>query len=282
MMRKFRSLLIDNARLRIPGIEVLTLAAHGHMPELASVSQHRHAWSQAILYLSGDGRQTFSNHRARVEAGTLVMMPPGVSHSFERLGRRAPLCLLIDFRFRGARQRHASVTSLSRSELSQVRQNLVQLVRLNKNTSEGPRCESAVVILQTLMMLLRAAGWLDRAPAPPDHPRDRALLGLVGKLQPSAPLVETVTQSGYQRDHLNRLIKRHTGLTLGQHRAQRRLAEAKRLLAEGVQVGEVAAAVGLPDQSYFARWFRRQTGVTPSALQRRASPTPRSPASAAN
>jgi len=274
MTRRFRSLLINNARLRIPGLEVLALAAHGHLPELASVSQHRHPWSQAILYLSGGGRQTFSHHRARVEAGTLVMVPPGASHSFERLGRRAPLCLLIDFRFRGARKRHASVTGLSRSELSQVRQNLAHLVKLHKNAAEGPRCESAVVILQTLMMLLRAAGWLDRSPALPDHPRDRALLGLVGQLQPAAPLVETIAQSGYQRDHLNRLVKRHTGLTLGQHRAQRRLTLAKKLLSEGLQVGGVAAAVGLPDQSYFARWFRRQTGVTPSALQRRASSRP--------
>ncbi|MBW8782644.1 MAG: helix-turn-helix domain-containing protein [Verrucomicrobia bacterium] len=268
-MRQFRSLLINNAQLRIPGLEVLTIAAHGHMPELASVSLHRHPWSQAILYLSGGGRQTFSNHRARVEAGTLVMVPPAVSHSFERRGRRAPLCLLIDFRFRGARKRHATVSSLSRSELSQIRQNLVQLVRLHKGAHEGPRCESAVLILQTLMLMLRSAGWLERAPALTAHPQDRAIIGLLGKLQPSAPLTEAVSQSGYQRDHLNRLVKRHTGLTLGQHRAQRRLALARKLLSEGMQVGNVAAAVGLPDQSYFARWFRRQTGVSPSAAHRR-------------
>jgi AraC family L-rhamnose operon transcriptional activator RhaR len=268
-MRQFRSLLINNAQLRIPGLEVLTIAAHGHMPELASVSLHRHPWSQAILYLSGGGRQTFSNHRARVEAGTLVMVPPAVSHSFERQGRRAPLCLLIDFRFRGARKRHATVSSLSRSELSHIRQNLVHLVRLHKGAHEGPRCESAVLILQTLMMLLRSAGWLERSPAPTDRPQDRAIVGLLGKLQPSAPLAEAVSQSGYQRDHLNRLVKRHTGLTLGQHRAQRRLALARKLLSEGMQVGNVAAAVGLPDQSYFARWFRRQTGVSPSAAHHR-------------
>lgn len=275
MNRRFRSLLITNARLRIPGLEVLALAAHGHMPELASVSQHRHPWSQVLLYLSGEGRQTFSHHRARIKAGSLVLLPPGTAHSFERLGRRAPLCLLIDFRFRGARKLNASVNSLSRSELAQVRQNLAQLVRLHREDAhESPRCESAVLILQVLLLLLRGAGWLDRSPAPPDHPRDRALLGLVGKLQPSAPLAEAVAQSGYQRDHLNRLVKRHTGLTLGQHRAQRRLALAKKLLAEGVRVGEVAAAAGLPDQSYFARWFRRQTGVTPSASQRRAAAPP--------
>jgi AraC family L-rhamnose operon transcriptional activator RhaR len=78
-----------------------------------------------------------------------------------------------------------------------------------------------------------------------------------------------VQRSGYQRDHLNRLVKRETGLTLGQLRMQRRLARAKELLAQGIRVADVAEAVGVLDQNYFARWFRRQTGQPPSRWSRR-------------
>jgi AraC family transcriptional activator of pobA len=91
---------------------------------------------------------------------------------------------------------------------------------------------------------------------------------LLAKLDPAMPLREVIRRSGYQRDHLNSLIKRESGITLGQYRSQRRLALAKRLLTEQVRVSAVAAAVGLPDQSYFARWFRKQTGQQPSTWGR--------------
>jgi hypothetical protein len=52
---------------------------HRHLPELASVTQHIHASSQALLYLSGDGWQRISRNTARVEPGTLVMIPPASS-----------------------------------------------------------------------------------------------------------------------------------------------------------------------------------------------------------
>jgi AraC family L-rhamnose operon transcriptional activator RhaR len=36
-----------------------------------------------------------------------------------------------------------------------------------------------------------------------------------------------------------------------------------------MQVASAAEAVGMLDQSYFARWFRRQTGQPPSRWSRR-------------
>jgi AraC family L-rhamnose operon transcriptional activator RhaR len=88
-------------------------------------------------------------------------------------------------------------------------------------------------------------------------------------MDPTASSLNVVKQSGYHRDHLNRLVKKETGLTLGQFRMQLRLEKAKDLLSSGVQVGNVATMVGFLDQSYFARWFRRQTGQPPSRWSRR-------------
>jgi AraC family L-rhamnose operon transcriptional activator RhaR len=201
---------------------------------------------------------------ARVELGTLVVLPPGTAHGFERTTGRALLCLMPDFRLQGAPGRLAVVCSLNRSEVAQVRQQLAQLLRLQAGVGAALRWESAAVVWHLLITLLRTAGWLERVPPSPGGSPGRGLQQLLAKIELSSPLRRTLQQSGYQRDHLNRLIKKETALTPGQFRAQRRPANAKELLAQDLQVATVAAAVGLPDPSYFARWFRRQTGQKPS------------------
>ena len=262
-MRHFRSILINKADIRLPGLRVVTVALHRHLPEHASIEQHRHGWCQAILYLSGSGQQEFASGEARVEPGTLVVLPPGVSHAFRRTTDRPPLCLMVDFRVPKAQQCPAAVCSLNRSELTQVRQNLAHLVRLQAGAGGVLRWESASAVLQTLITLLRAASWLERVPQPPAG--GAGVMGrLLATMGPATPLRQVVQRSGYQRDHLNRLVKNETGLTLGQLRTQRRLARAKELLSLGMRVADVAEAVGVLDQSYFARWFRRQTGQPPS------------------
>jgi AraC family transcriptional regulator, transcriptional activator of pobA len=263
-MRRFRSLLIEKVNIRVPGLHVMSLAVHRHLAELGSVELHRHASSQALLYLSGAGRQTLSRHKVRVEPGTLVLIPPGIPHSFERSGPKAPLCLAIDFQFRHSEPRGAAVSSLTRSEVALVRQSLADLVRMHPVIPGELPCAGAVLVLQLMLILMRSGGWLPRDVVPVKHRGSSAIAGILTKLEPSTPLGEVVRRSGYQRDHLNSLIKRETGLTLGQHRAGQRLSLAKRLLASRESVSSVATAVGLTDQSYFARWFRKQTGQRPS------------------
>jgi AraC family transcriptional activator of pobA len=267
-MHHFRSLPIQNISVRTPSLHILTLAVHRHLPELISVKQHRHGWNQALLYLSGHGWQTVSEDKIWIVPGTLMMVPSGVPHAFARSGNIPPLCLVIDFRQRDRPRGHTVASSLNRSELAQIRQSLASLKRWQAGANGALRCESAVLVLQILISLLRSAGWIEREmPARSGRPA-RAILSLLSKVEPSAPLTEIIKRSGYQRDHLNFLIKRETGLTLGQYRAKQRLILSKRLLSEGVRIAAVAATAGLPDQSYFSRWFRRQTGQSPSAWSR--------------
>jgi AraC family transcriptional activator of pobA len=207
--------------------------------------------------------------RARIEPGSLVLLPPRVPHAFTRRGRQAPLCLLVDFRLRGSRRRHATVCGLNRSEVAQLRAHVARLVRLQSGARNALRWEGAVPVLEVLLTLLRAAGWIERVTAPGRAASDRSVTALLSTVSHTTTLVESIRRSGYQRDHLNRLVKKETGLTLGQYRAQLRLTKAKELLESGLQVSQAGAAVGLPDQGYFARWFRRQTGQTPSGWRSR-------------
>jgi len=263
-MRRFRSLLIDRANLRVPGLHVIGVALHRHLAEHASVTLHRHAWAQALIYFSGAGEQTIGDRTWTIEAGTLVLLPPGVPHGFLRQHARSPVCLMIDFRLRGVRGKPAVVRGLSRSDLNQLRQDVAMLVRLQQGAGAACRWEGAVPVLQLLLTSLRSGGWLETATLPEGEASNPALRSLLTDLPHDQPLAQAIRRSGYQRDHLNRLVKRETGLTLGQYRDRERLAKAKELLAAGMQVAPVGAAIGLVDQSYFARWFRRHTGWRPS------------------
>jgi AraC family L-rhamnose operon transcriptional activator RhaR len=158
---------------------------------------------------------------------------------------------------------------MNRSELLPIRQNLARLLKLQAAAGGVLRWESATVIMQLLITILRAAGWLERLGPLAGVDKGHAINRLLTMVDPTIPLVQVVHRSGYHRDHLNRLLKKETGLTLGQLRGQQRLEKAKKLLFNGVKVGDAAAMVGLPDQSYFARWFRRQTGQRPSQWRER-------------
>jgi len=66
--------------------------------------------------------------------------------------------------------------------------------------------------------------------------------------------------------HLTTAVRRKTGRTVQDWITERRLTEARRLLAEtDLPVAEVGRRTGYPDAGYFARTFRRQHGVPPRA-----------------
>lgn len=70
--------------------------------------------------------------------------------------------------------------------------------------------------------------------------------------------------------HLNRVVKKTTGKSVGAWIGIARMIMAKRLLGETeLPVSEIAAEVGLDDASYFSRFFKHQVGMTPLAFRKR-------------
>jgi AraC family transcriptional regulator, transcriptional activator of pobA len=74
--------------------------------------------------------------------------------------------------------------------------------------------------------------------------------------------------------HLTSTVRRRTGRTVQQWIMERRMVQARRLLAAtDLPIGEVGRRVGFPDAGYFARAFGRAHGTSP-ARWRRAGPDP--------
>lgn len=70
---------------------------------------------------------------------------------------------------------------------------------------------------------------------------------------------------GYNADHLCRLIKRDSGITLSSYLNKLRLNEAKNLLLNSnMKISQIAYACGFSDEKYFMKLFMRYENVTPT------------------
>ena len=75
------------------------------------------------------------------------------------------------------------------------------------------------------------------------------------------------------RGHLTTVVRRKTGRTVQEWIAERRMAEARRLLVEtNLAVEEVGRRVGYGDPGYFVRFFGRAHSVTPLGWRRAGRP----------
>jgi AraC-like DNA-binding protein len=71
------------------------------------------------------------------------------------------------------------------------------------------------------------------------------------------------TLVGLSRFHLMRAFRKEFGIPPHAYASQRRLIEAKKMLAAGHSPTVAAAEAGLYDQSHLNRLFKRAYGVTP-------------------
>jgi AraC-like DNA-binding protein len=78
--------------------------------------------------------------------------------------------------------------------------------------------------------------------------------------------------TGRSRFTVHRAFQAAYGMAPSDYQRQLRLRAARRLIATGAPVSDVAARTGFADQSHLSRWFTRYYGVTPGRYQRAARP----------
>ncbi len=72
-------------------------------------------------------------------------------------------------------------------------------------------------------------------------------------------------------NHLNRAVRELTGKTTTAHIAERLISEAKALLQHtDWSIAEIAYGLGFEYPTYFNNFFKKQTGLTPTALRQNA------------
>ncbi|MGI5273786.1 AraC family transcriptional regulator [Nonomuraea sp. CA-218870] len=74
-------------------------------------------------------------------------------------------------------------------------------------------------------------------------------------------------EAGTSRFAVYRAFRAAYGMAPSDYQRLLRLREARRLIAGGTPIGEVAALTGFADQSHLTRWFGRCFGLTPAAYR---------------
>jgi len=82
-----------------------------------------------------------------------------------------------------------------------------------------------------------------------------------------ATLTDLAEVAGCSRFAAYRAFRARFGLSPSDYQRQLRLRAARRALAGGAAVADVAAATGFADQAHLTRWFRRCYGITPGAYR---------------
>ena len=266
-----RPILLRKLHLRCGDWSVKELRVNRHLQPFDLGTPHRHPHGQLLLYLRGHGEQRIGGLRHPVAPGAVFFIPPGAEHAFLEHSPRLAICLVADLSGTGPTRFGTATGWLPAEELAHVRERLNQLAheREARESGDDPlELGAGGAALLVLESCRRAC--LGALPAGSEGTAiTRRLLRSVKPGEAVPPPGELARRAGLQHDYLNRIVRRSSGLTLGQWRARELLKACERELSKGGSIGSAALRLGFSDPNYFSRWFRRQTGMTPRVWQAR-------------
>ena len=87
---------------------------------------------------------------------------------------------------------------------------------------------------------------------------------------PKLSLAFLAESIGINATYLSHQFNREVGSSVPSYIAGLRIQRAKELLAghRSLSIGQIAAAVGIPDVNYFTKIFKKHTGCTPSSFRK--------------
>jgi AraC-like DNA-binding protein len=255
-MLAWSPLLVQKIEIQALGLVLRKLQLNRH--RATEVAPHRHPFSQLILYLAGEGVQIVRDRRHEARAGDLFIIPREVDHGFAMSSGSRPLCLVLDF------DSARPVRRLVHRRLPHRTLNELHALLARVPTKGRLRLSAYPAILEVVARLLEPA--TDNAP--PEPVTSPLLVRVRDQLRDARTLTDVARSAGFARDSLSRKLKREHGLSLRGVRDQQRLAAAEQALRSQASVTEAAVQAGFDDPNYFARWFRRRTGHTPSEWRR--------------
>ena len=238
----------------LTGVERFAGTWTGHQTQ-----HHAHPEYQITLTMAGRGHLTYLGGRAVIPAGCLVILHPGEPHILGTADRTSPWSL---------RSLHIPPHWFEANGPL-----LVQPVPLVVDPSlergfddvwQGFAGQDMAAALTRLARLLRARPGLEPDARPRSDLVRRCLEVLAAQLDRPMSMIDLAQSVGATTAQVRRAVTQATGLPPLTWHLQRRIGEAKHLLAKGGAIVAIAGATGFADQAHFTRHFTRLVGVSPA------------------
>ncbi len=260
-------------------------------PPGQSVTPHAHPHLEATFILVGGMDYRCGRREIAVRAGELFIMPPNVRHRWTALRQpQLHLSFILSFAPAGGgspRECHPFLRRVGENlgyrliptaELRPAAELLINLVdaggRLLPQTGRFALSTYLGLLCQEL---LQAGGDEIDLATQPEFPPEldeaericRRVEGMSSSLMAREISLRTIAgHLGISIRHLCRVFRQRRQLTVWETMQRLRLAQAEKLLQESeYTVKEIGALCGMPNPSYFCRFFRQRTGRTPARFR---------------
>jgi AraC family transcriptional regulator, transcriptional activator of pobA len=282
----------------IPPVSVMRLG-RGSMGGLDAGHAHAHDFLMLAYFEQGGGSLRLADRQWRIAAGDVFVVAPGevlgvgddarglaeaeawaVFFPPEVLGPQAPGAFLswrahpLLFPFVRGAAGGAQCLTVPEAERPAWSARFLALDRELQQRRDGYQ----EAVLAHLMLLLVEVSRLATDVVGDLRLKDEPLLAEVfgfieERFRERVSLKDVAWAVSLTPAHLTTVVRRKTGRTVQAWLAERRLAEARRLLVEtDLAVAEVGRRVGYTTPGYFERSFRRAHGLTPRAWRRAGRP----------
>lgn len=270
---------------RVPGFNVQPFEERFTLGPQDIRQAHRHDYHHVVLVTSGEGRLSMDFDLFPIRPPMLLHFGPAVVHGWEPRRRPQGFVVHFDRTFFAADARDPAEVSemplfcsLSGARVLSItpeqRGTFEALARAMLREYRERGLEHVAALRSYLRLWLIEAQRIARAQHP-ERWNDRGARLTNRFLQLVSENFRAVSGvSGYAQrlrvtpSHLNETVRRTLGKTAGEMIRQRMILEAKRMLRHSERsVSEVAYHLNFEDPSYFARFFRKQTGQSPASFR---------------
>jgi AraC family transcriptional activator of pobA len=247
------------------------------------IRPHRHNdLTQLFMVLDGSGRARLDSHWVDLESPCLLVIPERVVHEFEWestssgyvLSIRSDLVSDLTERIRPLGKAFQSAHVVSTAESQDFISALFAEILSECNEQRPLRDASLESLVRVLAIwLTQKCDSQSQTPSVPDRSqrhfsRFAKLIDTHHKKQWS--VADYASALGMTPSHLNSICRKLTGKSaLDVIHARLLLAARRQLVYTERNIAGVAHHLGFADPSYFTRFFKRQTGITPGAYRRR-------------
>jgi len=241
---------------------------------------------ELVLMLSGTASIAIGGQTLNVEPGSLLCIPPFTPHSFQAAASSSHVAVHFDFCTFGpdvldeadGREPYEIVwpggrtppTATSLAPGHWIEQTLRDIVERHADEADPlsaieASCRLARILAQMLRWgdpTIEASGVVSRVN---QDRMARVLAHIAANLASPLTIEELTLIADIARSRFVTLFREATGDSPQQYIQQRRIAEARRLLADPtLQIKQIAAMTGFDDRFYFSKVFRRVDGLTPT------------------